>query len=538
MTDRKQGRVRLGNVFALYAMEREDAGAREGLGGLRQQAIERGDGLRAANRSRTGRLEAAEFIEHGTIQMLEDALDSPQDMTALFAFVESLRARTLLDQMQLRAPSLAPEVVAVEREILRYASQSSDDPDLREQKLASKLEIARPDLIENVEALLLSGNAGFEGVAGTVSLADVMAGLQAGEVLIEYCMPASVWHLPKAIWAVIITRNEARIELLTRLPEASSMDSRQAVDGAPAIDFVSSANLAAGLTGAVRRNALDMDERLYAVYEMLIAPVFPDGLDPTVYRHLIIVPDGVLHMVPFAALRAPDGAYLGERVALSVAPSASVWHRLQQAAPPLRSFLGFGNPLVPDQPPLQYAVTELREICKLLRTRGVDCVAYLDGDATESTLKSSIAGRNMLHIAAHGAIATAEAFDFHGLLLARSTDDDGQMQAYEFRELDLREVALTVLSVCDSGTYRFGAGNELHGLLAAFLIAGAHNVVGALWPVDDAFACRLMIRFYMYLVRKGAAEALRRARADLIAQGADVRDWASFVVVGPGRRPA
>jgi CHAT domain-containing protein len=89
--------------------------------------------------------------------------------------------------------------------------------------------------------------------------------------------------------------------------------------------------------------------------------------------------------------------------------------------------------------------------------------------------------------------------------------------------------------VCDSGTYRFGPGNELHGLVPALLTAGARNVLATLWPIEDSMGRRFVVNFYKHLVQGGPAVALQRTYADLIAGGVDVRDWAAFVVIGPGR---
>ncbi len=534
MHDVKRECAQLTNLFMLYEMEREAAQDRKALAPLREQMLLRSERVRAAYRSRTGRLQASELIERGSISMLEDALADEQDMAALFALIESLRARTLLDQMDLRPPPLGPQIRALERAILQFA-EDKENPGLRELRLASRLELAHPEFIEEVERLLREENGGMSEVASTTTLDAVMSSLQAGEALIEYCMPAHSHHLAKAIWAMVLTRDHARIVRLVDLPAPRSTDGRLAVDGAAPVDFVPASNLPARLAEAVLANSNELHDLLQEGYEMLISRLFEGSAFPAI-RHLIIVPDGVLHMVPFAALRSPGGTFLGEQVSICVVPSASTWHRLQRTSSPMRRFLGLANPTVPGQASLEYAEMEVQEICRLLRNRDVDCAACFNDAATESALKRNIEGRNMLHIAAHGALATAQAFDTQALLLARSADDDGPVQASEFRELDLRHVALTVLSVCDSATYRFGAGNELHGLTSAILIAGAHNVMGTLWPVNDEAASQLMIRFYTYVVEHGAAEALRRARGDLIRQGADVRDWASFVVVGPGRR--
>ena len=325
---------------------------------------------------------------------------------------------------------------------------------------------------------------------------------------------------------------------MARFPPPGSNDLRLATDGAAGVDFSPITLITSGLTSAIRTGASDTDDRLSRAFELLISPLLAAGLDPSVHRHWIIVPDAALHTVPFAALRDAQGQYFGAKVAMTVAPSASVWHHQQQSVPQIRNFLGFGNPQVPGMDALPFAESELTEVSRLLRNRGIDCKVFLAAEATESRLKEIIVGHQILHIAAHGAIATADAFDFHDLMLASTGADDGRLHAHELRTLDLRETSLAVLSVCDSGTYRFGAGNELHGLVASLLIAGVHDVLGTLWPINDALASRLIVRFYTYLLRHGAAEALRRARADLIGQGAQVRDWASFLIVGHGRGPA
>jgi CHAT domain-containing protein len=59
------------------------------------------------------------------------------------------------------------------------------------------------------------------------------------------------------------------------------------------------------------------------------------------------------------------------------------------------------------------------------------------------------------------------------------------------------------LSACSTGLPRQHPANEFIGLPTAFLIAGAKNVVGSLWPVDDAATCLLMREFYSALVQNG-----------------------------------
>jgi CHAT domain-containing protein len=385
-----------------------------------------------------------------------------------------------------------------------------------------------------VEALFASSDAGLAGAREPASLDEVMAALLPGELLVEYCLPADSMHPPREIWALVATRETAARIPLGELPAPGSGELRLAVDGRAPIDFFGLNDSIAQLRRGIEQDDGTTPERLEWAYRLLVQPILDAGLDPELHPRWIVVPDGVLHAMPFAALRGPDGRYLGERVALTLAPSASVWLALRRDPPSLESFLGLADPRVEGLPELPDARRELVQVCRLLRNRGVSCEACMGAEATESWLKRNAGGRSIVHVAAHGDFPPAEAVDLHELRLAPEGEDDGRVHAYELRRLDLEAAALAVLSVCDSGTYRFGPGDELHGMAAALLLAGARDVVATLWPIEDALGTRFVTRFYGSLLPHGPAEALRRTRAELIRQGVAVREWAAFVGVGSG----
>ena len=542
----------LANALALYDLERDapdgDAPA------LRPRVLRQIDRARAPFRSRVGRLWAAQSIEGLAYAFVEDVLRTAADdgddaaLTATcFRAVEALRARTLLDALHatpVRAfPSAehAAAAAARERDVLRFAPGTAASHALEDYELGSRLPIGHPELLPDVETLFAEADAGFDGSAEPASLADVQAALRADELLIAYCLPAPPVRPPRELWAIVVVHDAARVVRLLELPAPGSTTMRLAVDGQAPVDFF-------GLNDAVvqlRRGVQEDDdlsaERLARMHDVLVGTLTEalrdTAIDPSAYRHWVVVPDGVLHGVPFAALRDADGRHLGTDRALSIVPSASAWLALQRAPRPLDRLLGFANPAVAGLAPLPDAEEELAGVCRLLRNRGVPCTAYTGAAATAARLQREAPGFGMLHVATHGERATEQALDFQALLLAPGDGDDGRVEARELRALDLRATALAVLSVCDSGTYRFGPGNELHGLVAALLSAGARDVVATLWPIDDAMGRRFVARFYAYVLAHGAAEALRRARADLVAQGAAVRDWSAFVVVGPGRAP-
>jgi CHAT domain-containing protein len=86
--------------------------------------------------------------------------------------------------------------------------------------------------------------------------------------------------------------------------------------------------------------------------------------------------------------------------------------------------------------------------------------------------------------------------------------------------------------VCNGGLVRFGPGDDLHSLIPACLSAGAANVLTTLWSVGDSMTALWMRTFYRPLAQPGPACASLSATSGMIANGAAIRDWAPFVLIG------
>ena len=95
--------------------------------------------------------------------------------------------------------------------------------------------------------------------------------------------------------------------------------------------------------------------------------------------------------------------------------------------------------------------------------------------------------------------------------------DDGIMTAQEIVNLDLRGTELVVLSACETGLGKVGGGEGVYGLQRAFQLAGARNVLGSLWSVDDAATAALMKLFYTKLWNEKLPpiEAIRQAQLEI-----------------------
>jgi CHAT domain-containing protein len=149
--------------------------------------------------------------------------------------------------------------------------------------------------------------------------------------------------------------------------------------------------------------------------------------------------------------------------------------------------------------------------------------------------------------------------------------DGGILTAEAIAGLDLGGLDLAVLSACETGLGEAASGEGVFGLQRALHLGGCRDVVASLWKVDDDATAALMALFYHQLWVQGRPplEALRQAQLALyghpqevkaLARGrgpdfdqtvervtqprpkagrpekrAAVRDWAAFVLSGPGR---
>ncbi|HQD66353.1 MAG TPA: CHAT domain-containing protein [Casimicrobium huifangae] len=234
-------------------------------------------------------------------------------------------------------------------------------------------------------------------------------------------------------------------------------------------------------------------------------------------RHLLVVPHGKLGAVAFAALH--DGSrYLGEQVPIAVAPSVAV--AAQVLARPAPAVVA---PLVlADTQRLVHASREADALRQIFPRAWVET----DDAASSETLRQLGLSADSIHLACHG-VFRSDNPAFSALELA-----DGNFSALDAEKLGLSN-ALVVLSACDSGVATESEGDEVFGLVRAFLIGGASRVVASLWPVDDETTVDWMTAFYRALqsgaTPTGASQLAQRAVRE---QHAHPFHWAAFATFG------
>ena len=169
------------------------------------------------------------------------------------------------------------------------------------------------------------------------------------------------------------------------------------------------------------------------------------------------------------------------------------------------------------------ALAEARAIGRKL---GVDAV--LDDGVTPDAVRTALTTCGFVHLACHGS-HDAVAPSLQALELMPAADGEAQLTVADLHALDLRGVRLLTLSACETALGRFDVGDNLRGLVAAALGAGAHAVVGTLWPVDDRAAAMFFDQLYAGIAADAPVDvAFHAAQQHTRERLPQVVDWGAF----------
>jgi len=200
--------------------------------------------------------------------------------------------------------------------------------------------------------------------------------------------------------------------------------------------------------------------------------------------HLVIIPHGPLHRVPFTALMAQKE----NPPTLSFSPSGTIFARQKERYKGKEtkrtavSCLTVGY----NSQNLNYSSVESALIADLMKGE-----AWLGRGPKKATLPERAANCRWLHIACHGWFD-----DTDPLASYLETGEGERLTAREVMETWSLQAELVVLSACETGISQILRGDEPMGLVRAFLYAGAQSVLVSQWPVNDLATFLLMVRFY------------------------------------------
>jgi len=292
--------------------------------------------------------------------------------------------------------------------------------------------------------------------------------------------------------------------------------------------------------------------------------LFGNLLDGVTSARLLLIPDGPLNGVPFAALPAGRNSQdmLLDRFVLGYAPSLGLAlreqartdarharvavvsdpvysaddRRLRLAANSSATLRGPREPSPNNFTRLAYSSAEARAVLKALGAREAIELSGFDA-IPERVLALPSNELGVLHFATHAA-ARRDSPEQSALFLSEFRADgeqvaDSRVTVEEITRSGLR-ADVVVLSGCATGDGGELRGEGVLGLTYGFLANGSHAVVASLWPIEDASTARFMNEFYSaYRVGGKPAHALRAAQLRT-RQGSASAVWSSFVVRANG----
>ncbi len=255
-----------------------------------------------------------------------------------------------------------------------------------------------------------------------------------------------------------------------------------------------------------------------------VKAVLPTNPDQTV----VILPDGVLYNLPFAALLDASGKYLVENHTLTLAPSLSAFC---ESPPPYSHDVSVLVAGEPNGSAGQNANSETDQITSLFQP---DLVMNLSGkDAEINNLEEQVKGKAILHFASKQPLFDGNPQRAVLPILAGGKDSKEKITADRLFSLNLPSDL-----VIWSGTYvnsQDRDGNALKVFSRGLSYAGVRNVLMSLWVEPDAQRTSQLVDFYKGS-QKGLnqAQSLRKAQLLALSKDPSPRLWAAFQLLGPG----
>jgi CHAT domain-containing protein/Tfp pilus assembly protein PilF len=499
---------------------------------------------------------------------------SGYDTKALEASERS-RARTLLELLQEANADIrqgvAPELLQQERNLQQqldsletqrlenYSSQSPTSPKIAE------LEKQRQNLLsqyQEIQAKIRTTSPRYAALTQPqpLTLSQIQQQiLDDKTILLQYTLGEKHSYL----WAVSKT-SITSYELPPRTEiEAAARNFRHAV------------------THPLYRNIPNrVTEATNALSKIILQPVAAQ----LAQKRLLIVGDGILNYLPFAALSLPETSGKNDHKPLIVEheivllPSASTLGILRQnyrdRPSPTRTLAMFADPVFSAQDtrlksPATTTDREAIESVNLGLSRSTrdnnrqwsrleftrkeaqiiqslvpenSSTQSLDFAANRSAATSSnLSQYKIIHFATHG-FANSTHPELSGILMSL-VDTNGKPLNGFLRLTDIFNLKLAaelvVLSACQTGLGQNIQGEGMVGLTRGFMYAGAQRVVVSLWSVDDEGTSKLMASFYQGMLQKGLtpAAALRAAQLEMLQQEKwhSPYYWAAFTLQGEWR---
>ncbi|TAF74322.1 MAG: CHAT domain-containing protein [Bacteroidetes bacterium] len=340
----------------------------------------------------------------------------------------------------------------------------------------------------------------------------------------------------------------------------------------------------------IRFNLYDLHyEASFKLYQSLVKPI----LKFIKTKNLIIVPDGVMALLPFEALIMDKNIekvqnqvsksnfhklhYLNKKYNIKYCFSSQLAMELSKPILEKRQtdFIGISPVFMPKHAtgiklnsiqkptdmtldmdfktsdfdstkafspnlsPIEAAYNEVSNLQKMYDKKSKVASSFLNQFGQESIMKNNnIKYSKVLHIATHGMVDASNP-ELSGLYFANdpTQKEDGILYAGEIYNTQIN-ADLVVLSACQTGLGKITKGEGLLGLSRSLIFSGAKNLVVSLWSVNDLTTNKIMSKFYKCFVSKNNtiyySKYLRKSKLKMSRKKATAFPyyWAPFIHIG------
>lgn len=511
---------------------------------------------------------AFENSERARARSLLDLLNSPQNKINQGVSVDLLQKRhNLLDQFNLKTASLSRLLIAKNTE--------AQAETLRQELKAIKQEY------ENLQTEIRTTNPHFANLTQPqpLKLSDIQKEvLDAETILLEYSLGKTKSYL------FIVTQNSVQI---IELPQRSEIEEKARAY----FDVLTARNKKIKFeTAEEKQNRIaKADAELNALSQYLSQTIIFPAENYLNKKRLLIVSDGILQYIPFAALPMKNNQPLVADYEIVSLPSASTLAVLRKelkgrkqatknvavlADPvftaaderyktleakkkqnsPNQTAVSAKNRGIEDLnsisddfpeietglnfPRLPFTRKEAESISALTPTELRKITLDFSANRVNAT-NPDLANYQIIHFATHSFLNSRRP-ELSGIVLSlideNGNPQNGFLRADEIYNLNL-PAELIVLSGCRTGLGKEVRGEGLVGLTRGFMYAGAKRVAVSLWDVNDEATAELMSKFYKEMLsnkKLSPASALRQAQLSMLK---DKRwnhpyYWAGFILQG------
>jgi CHAT domain-containing protein len=275
------------------------------------------------------------------------------------------------------------------------------------------------------------------------------------------------------------------------------------------------------------------------LYQLLIAPALPQ-VDQA--RKWIIIPDGLLYLLPFEALvtnpRKKD--YLLQHKTISYHYAMSLLMNQRQPgeqSSATRPCLAMAPFVQPDETTRRFGISALPGSGE--ETKDNSGKVYVGASASRQAFLAELPHYEILHLATHASTGGDSSRNWIQFYPQAADLHNGRMSIHEIYNLDLQRTRLVILSACETAGGASAGGEGLISLSRAFLYAGARGIISTLWKTEDQVTAFIMKRFRSYQDSGWPPEeSLAQAKRDLLMDRQidphlqSPAYWANFIYTG------